>query len=274
MISQTKRTFKHFIGIDLGGGRGKNTAVSVLQAAGDKAKVVLAGQKSPQGIPWYDEILTEFLKNLVSDGVVAMDAALTMPACLRCNLSCCPGVPRCQDPAVLWLVKNAPLNGRRTRGKPRTTPYTQRVSEALILDSYKIAPREALGGSLGSLTARAIHLRRRWKGEWELNRNLIEVYPKATLCGLFGAAKSESYRKKASSWEARAALLESLSKWLDFEVWREPALANVHVFEAVVSALSGYLWAVQDWQIPKGLSLIAETDGWIWAPVPVLLTER
>lgn len=135
-----------------------------------------------------------------------------------------------------------------------------------LLLHHGIKPREALGQSLGAVTARAVHLRKRLFPRFELNRDLIEVYAKATLHILFGQRCAESYRKQGRNWEARASILERLSRWLDFEVWRENVLHNTNVFEAVVSAMTAMLWASERWTLPTGFEQLGLADGWIWAP--------
>ena len=270
MIPQVKRQFKTFVGVDLGGGRGKNTAVALLTRNGKRGTVTLASLRDGEGSPWYDEPLTRLVMDLGEDALLSVDAPLTLPACIRCALENCPGTDRCSDPAVRWFVDHPVerANGgqRSTSRKPTVTPYTQRVSEVLLHRGTGIHPREALGQSVGPVTARAHHLMLRWNSKWRLLENLIEVYARATVHLLLGKKRAESYRKRAWVWEARATILEELDQWIDFDIWREPVLRNTQVFEAVISALTGFLYAREGWTVPDGFSEVAEVDGWIWTP--------
>lgn len=265
MIPQVPRHFKTFIGVDLGGGRGKNTAVALLSCDGGRGRVIMAGKRSPEGFPWYDDVLTGYLSGQPPDTAVGVDAPLTLPACLRCERPLCPGGDECEEPAVRWLCKR-PGVSRRPFRKPAVTPYTQRVTEVYLSSQYGVPPREAMGQSMGPVTARAVHLLKRLHPRFEVNVNLIEVYPKATLHILFGRRCAESYRKHARIWEARASILENLSRWLEFEVWRETVLRNTNVFEAVICAMTAMLWAREGWTWPPGFQKLGVTDGWIWTP--------
>src|SRR5439155_25231809 len=127
-------TFTTFIGVDLGGGKGKNTAVARLALEGEGVKVLDYG--TGKEAPWYDERLIGFLRQQ-TDAVVAIDAPLTMPACVRCLLPSCPTQERCEVPILSWFRERAarpratdlarggelapPRNGNG-KPKPRDTP--------------------------------------------------------------------------------------------------------------------------------------------------------
>ena len=96
----------------------------------------------------------------IRDAVVAIDAPLTLPSCVRCELPACPGadVVHGADRST-WFRERE--NGARVAGKkPKYTPYTQRASEVLLHEEHKILPRETLGQGMGPLTARAAYLTR------------------------------------------------------------------------------------------------------------------
>lgn len=262
-----------FIGVDLGGGKGKNTAVAVLQRDGAAVRASFVGLRHRGGQPFYDELLLELLLEHPERAVVALDAPLTLPACLRCRREQCPGREQCVDVAVLALRQGGaearPRGSRPSRGqvgKPAATPYTQRVCELLLARKLGIVPRETLGQGTGPLTARAHHLRRALAPHFVLHVNLLEVCPKATLQVLFGARRAERYKRHVDTWRVRAEMLEGLADRLRFEVWREGVLSNDHCFDALVAAFTAYLWAVEGWEIPAEHRALAEEDGWIWWP--------
>ncbi len=187
-----RREFRTFIGVDLGGGKGKSTAVARLRLAQSTSR---AGEKSPEVIvedlgvhgPWYDEQLIEYLNRHSENAVLAIDAPLTLPACVRCVLPDCPSVNHCQVPIVAWFRKRRARQEDTTQSqrKPRYTPYTQRATEVLLHEDFGIMPRETLGQGMGPLTARMAYLRHALASTYRLNHNLLEVYPKATLAQLF-----------------------------------------------------------------------------------------
>jgi len=193
-----RRPFRTFIGVDLGGGKGKTTALTRLRwepafgpgtatanpsVSGSALIVEDCGGGRPAPAPWYDERLVQYLLAQRAEAVVAMDAPLTLTACVRCQLPTCPGVSTCTVPTVRWFRERAGAADRL--GKPKYTPYTQRATEVVLHEDHGIMPRETLGQGMGPLTARMAYLRRALSGGFVLNENLLEVYPKATLTQLF-----------------------------------------------------------------------------------------
>lgn len=277
------------LGIDLGGGKGKNTAVAVVkreishyidEAPVYRGSVVFADTRNADCVPFYDDELVELLETHLSAGtLVAINAPLTVPACTRCVVERCPGVSSCVDRTVVVHshldshinpAKSDPaavLSIVSPRAKPEFTPYTQRVCERYLEQTTGIVCRESLGQGSGPITARAQHLRRIFGPTLTLNTNLIEVYPKATLHALFGETLAGSYKATVNIWDNRARLLELMSDHLTFTVWREGILKNDHCFDAVVSAYTGLLACNQTWTIPDQFVDIATLDGWIWSPL-------
>src|SRR5690606_7394149 len=184
----SRLSFRRFIGIDLGGGRGKNTAVARLEFQQDDAVSRLAvaeakvryGQRGtgsveePEGDALFrDEVLVEYLARFVDDHtVVAINAPLTLPPCIPCALPC-PTVAHCSVEVVAWMRTWAPRllgRGRSDPHKPVVTPYTQRATEVLWA-AAGVQPREALGQGTGPLAARAAYLRRALSPKLRLHEN-------------------------------------------------------------------------------------------------------
>jgi predicted nuclease with RNAse H fold len=288
------REFATFIGVDLGGGKGKSTAVARLARTATGVEVLEVGT-ARAGEPWYDDNLLDYA-NLHRDGaVIAIDAPLSLTACVRCTVPVCPGVVECVDPAVVWMrtvgaeliareqveererIAAVPA-GRSARlpmaappRKPLLTPYTQRCTEVVLHKRHAILPRETLGQGMGPLTARAAHLRRALAGRgFALDENLIEVYPKAPITKLWGASAARTYKRRADTWSTRATILEKLRDELSFaprsRMAREQCLQSDHCFDAVICAYTAYLWARDDWQLPAEDREVFRADGWIWAP--------
>lgn len=261
------RGFENIVGVDLGGGRGKTTAVAVLHRDGDAARVIdLAPRRGAR--PLYDAALVELVGGIAAP-LLCIGAPLSLPPCLRCTLAC-PGATACEVPAVAAMREllqsgPPPVETRDTRrGKPTLTPYTQRATEVHLSLARGMAVREGLGQGTGPLAARAAYLRRALPG-FTLDRNLIEVYPRATLTAL---GFERPYKKHHQEQETRAEILESFASRLSFApgIWREVCVQSDHLFEAVICAFTGLLWACEDWQRPlEGLAL---EDGWIWVPPP------
>ncbi len=262
----SERRFKRFLGLDLGGGKGKKTALAVLERSADGALVVDIAPRDTSA-PLYDAALVESIRANASDAVLCVDAPLTLPPCLRCQVPVCPGQDMCVDPAVGEMRRLYGTDGRAgrdvRRGKPLLTPYTQRATEIYLHRHLGILPRETLGQGMGPLTARAAYLVRALRDLFSLNDNLIEVYPRATLelLGLRGR-----YKKQVDKRIEILARLPDLS--FAPRVWREECRKSDHVFDAIICAYTGYLWSRDGWQLPAEAAAVLQVDGWIWVPPP------
>jgi len=265
-----KPGFLHIVGVDLGGGKGKTTATAALRVDAHGGATVVELAPRPTMAPLYDDALLACLRGYGDQTLLAIDAPLTLPPCLRCQVPVCPGQAACVSPEVVLMreIVAAGDSGRahsNRRGKPRLTPYTQRATEVHLLVERGIVPREALGQGTGPLAARAAHLTRALADRFRLNDNLIEVSPKATL-GALGFTRPT--RKHLDERLARAAVLEGLSPELRFGpgVWRELCVQKDHLFDAVICAFTGYLWARDGWREREGLDEARARGGWIWVP--------
>jgi hypothetical protein len=267
------RHFNHVVGVDLGGGKGKKTALATLRVDAAGATVVEISPRTGEP-PFYDTTLVETIRQFGDSTLLCLDAPLTLPPCLRCTVPVCPGQQSCVDPAVVAMraivaeavAADPELAGGRNgrRGKPSVTPYTQRATEVYLAHHLGIVAREALGQGTGPLAARAAHLTRALADRFTLNETLLEVYPKGTLAAL-GFARP--YKKHLHERETRAHILEALAGDLRFGpgVWRELCVQSDHLFEAVICAYTGYLWARDAWTAPTAHESLVG-GGWIWTP--------
>jgi predicted nuclease with RNAse H fold len=257
-------SFTRFIGVDLGGGKGKKTALAVL----DKSRggvVVTSLVPKPKDRPLYDAALVATILRVADGAVVCVDAPLTLPPCLRCTEPVCPGQDACIDAEVVSMrelaaLDRVPEDRDHRRGKPLFTPYTERATD-LYLRRRGLAARESLGQGMGPLAARAAHLARALGRQFRLNDNLIEVFPRATL-ELLGYR--DPYKKRV---DRRIDILASLRD-LSFGpgVWREQCRQSDHVFDAVLCAYTGYLRSRDAWAAPDLACDGGEPRGWIWTP--------
>ncbi|MBA3451713.1 MAG: DUF429 domain-containing protein [Deltaproteobacteria bacterium] len=275
-----KRAFSRFVGVDLGGGRGKTTAIAELRSGPAGAEVIEVATRSSRQ-PWTDDTLVHRLSDGESTSrVIAIDAPLTQTACGRCERPVCPGMEACADPTVVWLrttgrslmrkVSAATVGGTTRPQQPaqaRLAPYSHRATEVVMTYERGLLPLSALGSTTGAVAARASQLRRRLRGAgFQLHENLLEVSPAATIAALCGSKAARGYKRDADPWRTRAVILEQLSD-LSFasqsRMAREDVLGNDHCFDAVISAYTAYLWARDGWTAPEGW--VAD-DGWIFAP--------
>ncbi len=299
MTDSDKRTkprdFHRFIGVHLGGGRGKTTAVARFERSHGSLRLAEArvrrdhrggGEDAPPQVEhtlFRDDVLVAYLEHWCDERtVVALNAPLTLPPCIRCRLAC-PGVAACEVPVVQWMKQYAstldPRKGRSDPGKPLVTPYTQRAVD-LLFAHWELKPRESLGQGMGPLSARATYLRRALSPRLRLHENLIEVHPPATVIRLFGPEVERGIRlgEAESVWALRKQVLQKLPGELEY-VWPETVVRSPHVFESVICAWTAVLWVEESWtgpvaptadeMSPEALAAFSELwleDGWIWAP--------
>jgi hypothetical protein len=279
-----QRAFSSFLGVDLGGGRGKTTAVAEIRSCASGAEVIEVATRAGR-LPWTDDTLIGRLAIPDPERVIAIDAPLTQPACGRCERPVCPGTEACVDPAVVWLRTNGRALMQRlgveAAGGPRTTtrapapapaqarlvPYVHRATEVMMTYQRGLLPVSSLGGANAQISARAHQLRKRLRGAgYQLHGNLLEVSPAATIAALCGPRMARGYKRDADPWVTRAQILErftNLSFAAQSRMAREDVLRNDHCFDAVISAYTAYLWAHEGWELPVG---VFSEDGWIFAP--------
>lgn len=285
-----QRAFTRFVGVDLGGGRGKTTVVAELQrgAGGgrveDGAVVVEVAPRGARG-PWTDDTLAARLAEPRPDTVIAINAPLVPPSCARCPRPACPGMEACDEPAVAWLrttgralVRQAAApasatSGVRvtTGGQVRLAPYVHRATDVVVTYGRGLLPLASLGAANATIAARAGHLRRRLRAAgYELDVNLLEVSPAATVAALMGVRASRGYKRDADPWHTRATILERLG--LPFSprsrLAREDVLRSDHGFDALLAAYTAYLWARDGWTRPAGEDAVFAVDGHVWVPPP------
>jgi predicted nuclease with RNAse H fold len=255
-VNRDLRSIEHFIGVDLGGGKGRNTAVAHLRrvAGTGPAEVEVVDYGTGKDVPFYDDQLLAYLRRQ-PEALIAIDAPLSLPLVLGAESDAATQI-------LAWFAARAPAVAGK---KPRYTPYTQRATEVILHEEHGILPRETLGQGMGPLTARAVYLRRALLPTFVLGESLFEVYPKATIARLCGDKLAARYKRSAASATARLEILDRLSE-LRFApgAWREDGLANDHKFDAVMCAFTGYL-------IARGACLpppdpVVAADGWIWVP--------
>src|SRR5262249_57045665 len=94
-----QRAFESFLGVDLGGGKGKTTAVARLRLR-DGTLEVLEATTAVDGEPWHDEKLIQYLKLHAEGAVLAVEAPLPPNASRRCPEPVCPSLVPCHNATI------------------------------------------------------------------------------------------------------------------------------------------------------------------------------
>ena len=265
------RHFIHTLGVDLGGGKGKKTALATLRVDEQGATIVEIAPRAG-ALPLYDSMLVETIRSHGDDTLLCIDAPLTLPPCLRCEVPVCPGQDECVDRAVVEMraisagqhgrasaTGAASLRSRRTRSaRPRSTSRTGWAScrarrWARAPGRWRRAPR----------TSRA-----RSRIAFTLNDNLLEVYPKGTLAAL-GFVRP--YKKHLKERETRAEILEALVARAALRPRRvaralHPERSPVRRGHLRVHRLSVGARRLDAARAADAARCVRALDGWIWLP--------
>jgi predicted nuclease with RNAse H fold len=243
---------KNVLGIDLGGASSRTTGCVIL-AGREQPEILFAGQPERSRTPVDAE---QRLRDLVEDcqpTCVAIDAPLTLPPCMTCSGSCRGPGPECEsrDARELW-----------SSGWNATS---QRLCEKILFEAVGARPLPTM--QLGVITARAVTLCRSLLQLPATSLpTVLEVYPRATLRQLAIIDSQMSPRllgEPPESFRARVLLaFEPLIARLDEHA---AALADPHVFDALISAVTGWLGNDGLEAPPAGFDV---QGGWIWYPKP------
>jgi hypothetical protein len=167
-----------FLGIELGGPR--KTALVALDCFADQKKafvqkVISAPESAGEETP--DETLLRLVRGLAPEAI-GINAPLSLPPCVTCELPVCPGVRNCSVESVSWMREEA----QRLKWKQDPNPYTQRPVDLLLRGNWQkdfsFAVDDSFGSNRGPRAARMRFLCR------HLKEPLLEVLPRLALAGI------------------------------------------------------------------------------------------
>lgn len=238
-----------FAGLTLGGGKGRKTSLSILEYYTKEKKLFLSelyqGIEESGRVSADTQLIKKIEKHKENLNLIAVDAPLKVPKCMRCRLTC-PGHEKCTEPEIQWMWKWYKKRGKKKRPNKIFTPYTERCAEQYILSDVDgdIFPDHAFGSNRAPLAMRAMYLNRRMKGT-----KLIEVLPRLSLWHIgqnIGFRKSRilSYKQFTKGEDIRSDFLELWSeKELSFIYHRDFKLMvkDAFAFESFICAYTGFL---------------------------------
>ena len=244
----SKLKVHRFAGVSLAGGKSDKTAVAILEYYPSEQKLFLRDlhdsikatkEKSS------DHYLYETLEKVEKDlDLIAIDAPLKLPKCMRCRLKC-PGYETCKEPEIKWMWKVHRKRSKKKRPNKIFTPYTERCAEAYIANELEeqFFPPAAMGANGAPLAARAMFLNRR------LKTPTIEFYPKLSLwrigCDLrIQKSYLRFHRHAIDSDECREFIVRQLVENEVVFVYQQDLrnmIERPHAFDAFMGALTAYL---------------------------------
>lgn len=238
-----------FAGLTLGGGKGRKTALSILEYYVDEEKLFLAElddtieEKAKQSAD--TQIVKLIEKHRESLHSIGISAPLKAPKCIRCRLPC-PGHERCVEPEIRWMWKMHKKRGTNKNPNKLFTPYTERCVEQYInaeIDPEMI-PDHAFGSNRAPMAARAQYLKRRLEGI-----KIIEVLPRLSVWRIghnMGFRKSQLPHYKHAT-KGAVVRQHFLNHWNDqgmsFVYHRDSKLMvkDAFAFESFICAYTAFL---------------------------------
>jgi hypothetical protein len=233
----TKPTATRYLGLELGGNR--RTAVVALDYFPHEGKVFLA-ESAVHLHGTKDETADDALVRTVNrfgSHLIAVDAPLTFPPCLVCEVSDCPGASHCPKDSVRWMREES--ERRRWSKAKFPAPYTHRPVDLLMRGKWQedaplpLPSDEAFGSSRAPLAARISYLRRHFHC-----KSLLEANPRFALAGLaewYGISNRELRRCRDMEYgaENRFTILNKIA-----EKSAAPGLPHVFLYMTDVVSLS------------------------------------
>lgn len=203
---------KKFLGVELGGGRGNRTTMVELEYFPSSEKIFFRAlhadfltTKTKQS----DQILIDKI-NEINPQALGVNASLSLPPCLACQLPQCPQFQFCEVDAVRWMREEAHREGLEL------FPYVQRPVDLLLRGRWRAdlahIPDETMGAGRAPLSSRMQYLQRHL-----ICKNRVEVFPRLALKGLaaqFSISSRELRlaRDVESGVENRYLILEKISQ--------------------------------------------------------------
>lgn len=155
-----------YAGVHLSGSNAQRTAVVALSGNPliQSLKVARVYEKIGSfGSLFSDDRLVDILAHMPLGGSVFIDCPLSLPPCVACTRPSCPGVVKCDDVSVAYMLSlSGRAKSRRAQKHRPLNPQSQRLWDAYQLVRGEVRPGEAtFSSNLAPLVTRARVLQRR-----------------------------------------------------------------------------------------------------------------
>ncbi len=257
-----------FAGVAMGGGKSEKTALAIIEyypaekrlflralrdrvADEDRLEPRRDDERGKRRVS-HDQVLFELLtKGEKGLEIIAFDAPLQLPKCIRCTLPC-PGYERCDLPAIRWHWEMFRARQAVKRPTKIFTPYTERCAEVWISQELEeeFHPSHALGANAAPLAARLHYLARRLRAVKSKSKpELIEVFPKLSVWRIGSQLKLPKsqlrfHRHGQESDMARHQFLKALVESEQAFIYQQDVklmVENPQVFDAFIAAYTAFL---------------------------------
>jgi hypothetical protein len=268
-----RNTVPLYLGIHLSGPNASKTAAVVV--SGDPLLSPLALKKVYEkiggfGTSFSDDRLLDIVRVEGPFARIFVDTPLSVPPCVACVRPSCPGVSRCDDVAVAYMVSmNDRAKGKSAAKFRPVNPQSQRLWDVL----------QAAGGARGEptysanlapLVTRGLTLQRRLNSLTpvvRLQESSVPLLLKAVSEPLGLGNAAAAYRNFEKGERSRRQILEGMARagWLvKNEDLFEDVIASVETFQAFLVACVG-AWQAAGLTTPKP-STFLHSEGWVELP--------
>lgn len=267
---------EEFIGIHLAGPNSSKSAIVIIHKQGKKSLISDIHFKiGSLGRTFSDERMIQILESLNPTSVL-VDTPLTSTPCNMCSRDLCPGVLKCEDVAVAYMLKlSEQVRHKSRRKKVVVNPLNQRLWDYVVsmqepFNEEQIEPSYN-SGKLALVARAKVFFRRLKESIPDLHLRETSVSHALFLYGqaypeLAEAAKQ--YKNFINGLDARTKLVRSfvnegfLAKETDAKYF-ELIVRYVEVFQSFVCALVA---ALPPYDIEASDHDIFLSQGWVCLP--------
>jgi len=238
---------KHFVGLSLSGGKSDKSSLAIFEYYSEQKRLFLAHLEDrikPEETVSADRKIHDFIsERSASIESVVIDAPLSFPKCLRCDLPC-PGFETCNEPEIKWM-RAIDLQKDKKKPKRHFTPYTQRAVEMFLSKNMdeKFDIQDAMGANLAPLTSRAYFISRRLEVPVHETMTKLSVW-KMGLHFKINRSLLKKWWNSVGGEEARKIILTNLAEKANIFFYQQDLklmTENLHAFEAMICAYVGLL---------------------------------
>lgn len=263
-----------FGGLSLAGGKRRGTSLVLLSLNDRDSKLAITeifGNLGSTATQSADQVLLRVInKRGDHPSILGINAPLSLPPCITCQLPWCPGHENCKVNSIEWMRDASLRLSKIHKNAKKTLPYTERPVEIFLRENlpYWLDVPGAYGANISPLAARVQYLKR----HISLETKLIEVLPRLTFhalaSGLDLSDESARYYKEPEDGAAsRAQFLRSFRERYPVFINErdlELIILNPPTFDAMLAAITAYYSRLSLCEAPP--LDFPDHEGWVYFP--------
>ena len=267
-----------FMGLHLSGSNSQRTAAVILKL--DKSHKIpeidgVYEKIGSIGSIFSDERLLTIIVNKNLEQAIFTDVPLSLPPCGLCERPVCPGVVKCHDLAVAYMLRlsHDNRNSKKRRKKRPLNPQSQRLWDMAHLDDERFSGIDhSYNSGRSSLNIRIKALMKRIRSI-DKQHELFETSVPHVLAVLafdfsFSRESCINYRCFEEGFAHRERILRELAlrSWVKFssEGEKERIAGSVDIFHAFICALVNTFYHSR--MVTEPPDEVYSSQGWVYLP--------